>query len=496
MWTLPLLALGVLSGCGGGSPDATSSETAAASPLAGATEAAALQSLDFTTSDAAFINPERGFHAGAYLTRDITGRTSDYAFVRRSGASFVRGIVRMDNYRDRDLSDEFLQDLRTSFNQIRKAGIKVVPLFMYNFPVTVDASGAIDAPIDRVERHIAQLAPVFAEHEDVIMGLHGGFIGAWGEWHSSSNGLTSPENKRRVLRALLGAMPKSRWVQLRLPADTVDFFPTPLNEATAFAATDAARIGFSNQCFVTNATDAGTWYDRNGVDTPALRNYMAETSRYMSVGGETCQVEPDAYKQPSGCDNTIAELTRYHWSFLNADFYEPTLQRWKSEGCYDTIAKRLGYRFELQNAQVQQAVRPGGELRVDFSIRNSGFAGPSNARDLQIVLRRRADGALLRVDWADRADPRRWFAGDAPHAVSITAGIPANATPGDYDVLLNLPDPGRWLKDSSDYSIRIASTQSGRDVWESATGFNQLFSTVTIDAAAAGAAYTGDRWFR
>jgi hypothetical protein len=196
-----------------------------------------------------------------------------------------------------------------------------------------------------------------------------------------------------VLRALLDAMPKSRWVQLRVPIDTVDFFPTPLNEATAFAGTDAARIGFPNQCFLTNATDAGTWYDRNWVaNPPALHNYMAQATRYMSVGGETCQVEPDAYKQPSGCVNALAELTRYHWSVLNAEFYEPTLQRWKSEGCYDTIAKRLGYRFEPQNAQVQPSVRPGGEMRVDFSIRNSGFAGPSNARDLQIVLRRRSQG--------------------------------------------------------------------------------------------------------
>jgi hypothetical protein len=484
-----------ISACGGSSNDtpppsgqATSSPAAADAPL--------MQTTRFTISDADFINPERGFHAGAVLTRDIWGRTSDYAFVRRGGASFVRGIVRMDNYRDKDLSDEFLQDLRTSFTQIRENGIKVVPLFMYNFPETVDPTGALDAPIERVERHIAQLAPVLAENEDVIMGLHGGFVGAWGEWHSSSNGLDSPANKQRVMKALLAALPKSRWLQLRYPGDHVDFFPTPLTETTAFTGSDAARIGFSNQCFVVNSHDAGTWLDRNGQDSSAQRNYMAQASRYMSVGGETCQVEPDPYKQPAGCENTIAELTRYHWSFLNNDFHMPTLDRWRAEGCYATIRKRLGYRFELQSASVQQTVRPGGQMQVDFTLRNSGFAGPSNPRDLQIVLRRRSDGALLRVDWADRADPRRWFAGDAPHSVSIQAGIPAGTPPGEYEVLLNLPDPMRWLKNSSDYSIRIASLREGVDVWEGSTGFNRLFATVTVDAAAAGPSYAGDRWFR
>jgi hypothetical protein len=89
-----------------------------------------------------------------FLTRDITGRTSHYAFMRQGGASLVRGIVRLDNYRDRDLSDEFLQNLRTSFNQIREQGIKVVPLFMYNFPELVEQA----ARAARAARRDAEVA--------------------------------------------------------------------------------------------------------------------------------------------------------------------------------------------------------------------------------------------------------------------------------------------------------------------------------------------------
>jgi hypothetical protein len=512
VWAYRLVGVGVLvvvalvAACGGSDEPAAAATvdiaaTEAVQPEAPAAAtsqslAAENRSVSFTPSNALVINPERGLHPNATLVSDIWGRTDDYAYVRQRGASVVRGIVRMDNYRASELSDTFLGELRKSFSEIRAAGVKVVPVFMYNFPETVDPSGALDAPIDLVERHIAQLAPVFAENEDVLMGLHGGFIGAWGEWHSSSNGLDTPENKQRVMRALLKAIPTSRWLQLRYPGDTTDFFPSPLNEQTAFAGTDASRIGFANQCFVVNSHDAGTWLDRQGNPSQALRDYMASATPYMAVGGETCQVVPDPYQQPSGCENTLSELTRYHWSFLNMDFYEPTLERWRAEGCYDTIDKRLGYRFELQSVRAPSIVRPGAELRVNLALRNGGFAGPSNARGLELVLRRRSDGALLRVDWTDRADPRRWYAGDAVHQVTISAGIPANAATGVYDLLLNLPDPAPSLITRPDYSIRIASLQNGRDVWEAATGFNKLYASVRIEAKAAGADYAGDRWFR
>jgi hypothetical protein len=490
------LLAALLAACGSGSE----SEAPPAPPAAGASSPGSasptFKAVSFEASDAAFPNPERGFHANASLVRDIWGRTSNYAFVRERGLSVVRGYVRMDNFRDRDFSAEFLQDLRTSLGQIRDAGIKTVIVFSYNFPETVDPSGALDAPVEQVERHLQQLAPVFAEFEDVLMGLHTGFVGAWGEWHSSSNGLDSPANKSRVMQAMLQALPASRWMQLRYPGDHLANFPTPLSETTAFDGSAQSRVGFANMCFVTNSHDAGTWLDQSDSTGQAKREYMQAATRYMAVGGETCQSTPDPQQQPASCDNSLAELARYHWSFMNSNFYEPTLNRWKTEGCYDTIARRLGYRFELQSAQVQEAVKPGGEFRLGFALRNAGFAGPTGTRGLQVLLRRQGDGKLLRVDWADRADPRRWFAGSTAHEVTVAAGIPADAEPGVYDVLLNLPDPIASLAARPEYSIRLAAAQQGRDVWEAATGFNQLFATVRIDAQAAGAAYAGDRWFR
>jgi regulator of RNase E activity RraA len=61
-------------------------------------------------------------------------------------------------------------------------------------------------------------APVFPG--DVIVWMEAGFIGAWGEWHSSTNGLDkSVEAKRQVVDALLDALPETRSVQLRYPGD-------------------------------------------------------------------------------------------------------------------------------------------------------------------------------------------------------------------------------------------------------------------------------------
>jgi hypothetical protein len=60
------------------------------------------------------------------------------------------------------------------------------------------------------------LAPLFREYHDVIAVAQAGFIGAWGEWHASTNDLTTPDNMRDILLRLLEILPEERL----LPADS------------------------------------------------------------------------------------------------------------------------------------------------------------------------------------------------------------------------------------------------------------------------------------
>jgi len=65
--------------------------------------------------------------------------------------------------------------------------------------------------------HISQLKPLWVKNKDVINVIDAGFIGGWGEWHSSANGLDSLSNMRDILFAILDAVPKDRMVVQRYP---------------------------------------------------------------------------------------------------------------------------------------------------------------------------------------------------------------------------------------------------------------------------------------
>ncbi|HEY9826613.1 MAG TPA: DUF4874 domain-containing protein, partial [Stenomitos sp.] len=101
-----------------------------------------------------FPNPERGFHSDIDL---ISG--GDFSSVRQQGRSLARAYVRLDNFRETPLSSTFLNRLRQGFQNVRRAGVKVVLRFSYNFP-TGDFDKAPDATLAQVLQHIEQLQPV------------------------------------------------------------------------------------------------------------------------------------------------------------------------------------------------------------------------------------------------------------------------------------------------------------------------------------------------
>jgi hypothetical protein len=92
---------------------------------------------------------------------------------------------------------------------------------------------------------------VLAANADVIAVLQAGLIGAWGEWHTSTNGLDTPENKQTILLALLDALPASRMTQIRTPNAKGDIFgASALGDAEGFDGSNKARTGHHNDCFL------------------------------------------------------------------------------------------------------------------------------------------------------------------------------------------------------------------------------------------------------
>jgi hypothetical protein len=444
-----------------------------------------LSTVTYSPSYDNFMNPERGFKYNVRLIEDPTQQ-----YVRNNGFSLARAYVELDAYRQSPLSADFLQKLRAGFGRARAAGIKLVLRFSYNTPDDIPEGGVQDASIDRVLQHIGQLKPVLVENSDVILVVQKGFIGAWGEGHSSANNLDSPENRKRITEALLAALPSNRSIQIRYPEYIKDLYPQPLTQASAFGGGNQSRIGNHNDCFLANSTDAGTYYP----NISELRSYAASISPWVPIGGDTCQVNPS--QQRTDCVNTQKDLALFHWSYLSVTWYKPNVDRWKREGCYNAIDRNLGYRLQLISSSFPTSAKPGSSFTGSFKIKNVGYASPFNLRGLEIVLRNQQTGKVYRLSIVQLRhktnDPRFWLPQAGEINVGFLGGIPASITPGTYQILVNLPDPTLSLRNNPLYSIRLANNNT----WEAKTGFNSLQRTVKIDNSVAGFPFLGRSWFR
>jgi hypothetical protein len=423
--------------------------------------------LQYAESDEDFANPERGFMRQAMVWPDHTGQ---FGGIRRERPedSLVWIYFRLDNYREKALDTAALDRISAAFDAVRNAELKAIVTFTYNF-----AKGEPDAPLGRVLEHISQLAPIFEQHADVLLALQAGFVGAWGEWHSSINNLTSQEKQNAILDALINALPPERMLQLRYPRDKNTHYGGPMADTDAFSGTDAARIGHHNLCFLAGDNDEGT-YRSTPRESPSpetiqyWKDFIAQEGRFTPVGGETCRLNPPR----SECPTALQELEMLHWSYINNEYREEVLDSWITGGCMDTIRRRLGYRLVLKEAFVPQTVKAGGTLNLEVLLSNIGYAAVYNARPVYGVLlseNHRYEFLLPGVD------PRYWEAG-LEHTINVSITLPANIVPGTYKLSLWLPDEAFSLRDHPAYAVRFANTA----VWEPATGLNILTPNLIV----------------
>lgn len=422
-------------------------------------------------TNASFPNPERGFFVQPLSSSRAPSplRLAELRALRDDDITLLRRLYSMPTFRDGPISTSFLEHIEGDFDTARQAGVKLIVRFAYNFN---EPDGSTqDAPKEVVLSHIGQLEPVLRANADVIAHVDAGFIGRWGEWHTSTNGLANIPDKRDVLSRLLGSLPKSRMVAVRVPQEKRDVYKTarPLGPADAFSGTNRARTGHHNDCFVAARDDWGTYWPLDPASLEAQKDYLNQDNRYVVQSGETCNYNPPR----SNCRAALRDLERMRWSSLNSEYHPRVLRRWENQGCMAEIERRLGYRFKLVSSTIPRDAAAGGVFRMSLRIENTGFASPYNPRKLEIVLRNRRTGEETRLR-TDR-DPRSWLPGPE-RTVELQERLPADLPAGTYGLFLNLPDPKPALRGRAAYSIRLANA----GLWEPQTGYNSLRASVRV----------------
>lgn len=424
----------------------------------------AMVGATFRGTDDDVANPERGMYVWAADNLAAwTQAQADAQFA--AGYRLVYAPVRLDAHVGEALPAQLLADVSDGFARARRSGLKVIPRFLYNYPKgETGYQAAQDAPLDRVLGHIEQLKPVLAANADVIAFLQAGFVGAWGEWHTSSNDLTAPASRTRIRDALLGALPPNRFLQLRYPPYLM-----------AWPAT--ARIGVHNDCFLASDTDVGT-YSEDASTRRRERDYVAALANVAPFGAETCNPADAVAPTPrTSCDDILREGRQFGLTYLNDSYYRKLFHdRWQAQGCMAQVKRSMGYRFELMTLRHSAVVAAGGSGQLALTVRNRGWARAFNPRAVQLVLRERAGGAVVRIALAS-IDPRTWLPEQTSKA-QARFEVPGDTRGGVYDVLLALPDGAASLAGDVRYSVRPANADDAGKAqgWDVALG---AFSTGT-----------------
>lgn len=448
-----------------------------------------MEQTNYQPEESNFANPERGLYHHTEVhsnTYNFLNESTLRGYRENESITQILRVFYLEKFVKSPISEEYLNNMRRDFEMVRQAGVKAIIRFAYT---TSMSSPYGDATPEIVQMHISQLKPVLRENADVIAVMQTGFVGAWGEWYYTDHfaGYTPSdikdshwEARKNVVLSLLDALPSDRMIQIRTPGYKMKMFESdPLSEETAFTGSDLSRIGHHNDCFVASSSDYGTYVNQE-VEKP----FLEQETRFTAMGGETCNLSPPY----SDCDNSLSELQRFHWSYLNIDYNKTVLNEWENQGCFDEIVLNLGYRHQLISSEYETQSKPGGVFHLTIDMINNGYANFYNPRDLQVVLRHNTTGTEYKH--TVETNTRMWPINEA-HQIVVEAGLPEGVEDGDYSVFLSLPDPYHALTSQPAYAVRLAN----EGVWNAELGYNDLGYDLQVSANASTPDYMGSRLF-
>jgi hypothetical protein len=388
----------------------------------------------------------------------------------------------LSGYKAANIPQSLLDSLTTGIGNMRTAGVKAVLR-----PVYDNSSSGADTTLSWVQTHIGQLAAWIDTNKDAIAFMQAGFIGAWGEWHSSSNGLDSASNKAAIATAVMQNWPAEMFIAFRYRGDLRTWWPTALSTndyAARSGVTDITNAqcqkwaGYSNDFMLSSTSEGDGSSEFTTPKLSQLRQWAAAQSLWTPAGGESdssapneitsCQLAGDVTMTPQGI---MADGPYFHYCYFGGD--DTTFNNaWTSGGCYNNSGSYAagpidwtGYRLQLDNASVPISIARGAAGTVTVALRNRGWGRMWSKRQLVASLVRQGTGETITgTSTAYLRDLTPQAASSTTHAVNVS--VPGGAVTGTYDVYLSVPDVFAGTSGNILHNVRFANADSGAQTWD------------------------------
>lgn len=455
---------------------------------------------------AGIYNPERGFRlevavdiarkCDVWKPQEYPGITdyleSEIDKYASDSVSLVQTYFYLHGYIGRQLPPEAFTTMDIYFNKLRQLGKKALLRFAYETePMGTSSSGPT---MEDMFRHMKQLKPYLEKNKDVILALQAGFIGAWGEWHSSKHRIeNSEENKRIVLEKLCWMTPQNRVVQVRVP-DYKNLLP---KGSEAYR-----KISFHDDFIV---VDPHRWDGDMHEGTPNF-NQIVEEGAFMPVDGELPWGTWSMNKENGDANGWIVEgkktahqLFLEHYTSLSVvhnykergapDKY--SMMYWKETPVYEQYLKEnhmpvsdgyfqkrdgstiqrnafeyirdhLGYRLELQELQIDTLKTADSyDFELSLKLINRGFATLFNEHPVYFVLIDEHNQVIEFPTNADANSFQPYRPGDKNytplvHTIKGKVALPQTNS-NTYKLGLWIPDGSERLQYSPRFAVRCAN---------------------------------------
>ena len=336
--------------------------------------------------------------------------------------TLIQQYIYLTPWVKKPLNDVAFDSMSMVFECLKEKGMKAILRYAYNWKGLGFDGGETE---EMILHHIHQLTPFIWEHLGQIATLQAGFIGAWGEWHSST--LKGNQHaKNALVSALLEALPDPYCLEIRYPAQK--------RKLSLWDESKRGRLGYNNDYFTAGEHSHAPENDYVGFDYEDVLRDVRENNPFVSAE------IPYAEKSEWGLHDIINPyvslkiLNEHRYTAFDiTQNFQLNITSWKSvklsadllrelnirfderyfrdeqgqevvRSMYQFVRDHLGYRFNVKSGA--RFAQRGHTLKYDFTVTNSGFARPINPKAVYLVVIR--EGKVVKEIPLD-VDTREWL---------------------------------------------------------------------------------------
>lgn len=417
----------------------------------------------FSESNEVLENPYQGYyHIIGYTLNDTDEAIASHADTYSD--SLVLLEINLKNYKNTDISEHALSQLEQIFKDWSNTDTQILLRFLYDLDGIAKATEPDS--LSTILTHIDQVSEIVNRYSDSIYLMQGIFIGNWGEMHGSE--FMDDTSVHTLINHLNESIDSSIYLSVRTPAHwrmITNLYDVP-KKFPAFQANGnfMTRLGLYNDGMLGSASDLGTYGDTNRKDatSPSYKGtredelkFQNTLCQYVPNGGEV--VSDNSYND---LPSAVESLTTMHVSYLNADYDNTVLDKWKNTtwnqndafyGCdgYTYIQAHLGYRYLVTKCTMKSSGFLNSQLNLSIGLQNTGFGNALKEFHATLKFKNTETGEIssVPIDY----DLRKL---KSTQKKTLSVSLPRKSLKsGSYQVFLSITDA------QSEKQISLANTQ-------------------------------------